>query len=94
MFIIESKLRNIVRNELKKVLFEQDIASSDSETGTINVELPQQEEDVKITMSAEEIADIATEIADSEPDLELASSPQVTLSSKEINDYLNERKIK
>lgn len=86
MIIVESVLRNVVRQELRKVLFEQE--------ATINVELPQNEEETTITMSAEEIADIAAEIADSRPDLELASTPQVTLSSKEINDYLNERKIK
>ena len=86
MFIVESKLRSIVRNELKKVLFEQDIAPVDSETGVINVELPQDEEQTKITMSAEQIAQIASEIADTDNEIEI--EPQ------QINTYLSERKIK
>ena len=78
MIIVESMLRNIVRQELKKVLSEQE--------AIINVELPQQEEEATITMNAEEIADIASEIADSESEIE--TTPQ------QINTYLSERKIK
>lgn len=78
MFIVESVLRNIVKQELKKVLFEQE--------AIINVELPQDEEETTITMNAEEIADIASEMAETESDVEI--------TPEQINTYLSERKIK
>jgi hypothetical protein len=78
MIIVESMLRNVVRQELRKVLSEQE--------AIINVELPQDEEETTITMNAEEIADLASEIADSESEIEV--------TPEQINTYLSERKIK
>lgn len=78
MIIVESILRNVVRQELRKVLSEQE--------ATINVELPQDEQETTVTMNAEEIADIASEIADLESEIE--TTPE------QVNTYLSERKIK
>lgn len=86
MLISESAIRNIVRRELVKFLKEQEETTIDSENGSVNLELPQDEEETKVTMSAEEIAQIALDIADSDESTELESS--------EIENYLNERKRK
>jgi len=86
MIISESAIRNIVRRELVKFLKEQEETTVDSENGSVNLELPQDEEETKVTMSAEEIAQIALDIADSDESTELESS--------EIENYLNERKRK
>jgi len=86
MLISESAIRSIVRRELVKFLKEQEETSVDSENGSVNLELPQDEEETKVTMSAEEIAQIALDIADSDEPTELESS--------EIENYLNERKRK
>ena len=86
MVITESSLRSIVRRELKKVLFEQDIAMAHSGGGNINVELPQDEEEVTVTMSAEEIAQIATDISQG-TDLEQETN------KAEIESFLANRKI-
>ena len=86
MIISESAIRNIVRRELVKFLKEQEETTVDSENGSVNLELPQEEEETKVTMSAEEIAQIALDIADSDESTELESS--------EIENYLNERKRK
>lgn len=71
MIITESKLRSIVRNELKKVLSEQEVSLAHSEQGNINVELPQDEQETKVTMSAEEIAQIANEMAETDSEEEI-----------------------
>jgi len=86
MLISESAIRSIVRRELVKFLKEQEETTIDSENGSVNLELPQDEEETKVTMSAEEIAQIALDIADSDEPTELESS--------EIENYLNERKRK
>jgi len=66
MLINEFQLRNIIKQELKKVLFEQEVFFNTSEQGTINVEFPQDEREAKITISAEELAEIASEMAEKE----------------------------
>jgi len=86
MLISESAIRSIIRRELVKFLKEQEETAIDSENGSVNLELPQDEEETKVTMSAEEIAQIALDIADSDEPTELESS--------EIENYLNERKRK
>lgn len=86
MFITESKLRNVVRKELKRFLLEQDVPLYPSEEGNINLELPQDDEQIKITISAEEIAQAANQLAE-EP-----SEEEVMTTLEPIDVYLNERK--
>jgi hypothetical protein len=86
MIITESKLRNIVRNELKRFLIEQDVSLYPPEEGNINVELPQDDEQIKVTISAEEIAQAANQLAE-EP-----SEEEDMTTSEPIDVYLNERK--
>ena len=86
MIITESKLRNIVRNELKRFLFEQDVSLYPPEEGSINVELPQDEREIKVTISAEEIAQAANELAEQPSEEEVMTTPET------IDAYLNERK--
>ncbi len=86
MIISESAIRNIVKRELVKFLKEQEETNAESDGGIVNLELPQQEEETTITMSAEEIAQMALDIADTEDTIEVQGS--------EIENYLNERKRK
>ena len=87
MLISESAIRNIVKRELVKFLKEQEeMAITDSDSGVVNLELPQDEEETTITMSAEQIAQMALDIADSDESIKIQGS--------EIENYLNERKRK
>lgn len=86
MFITESKLRNVVRKELKRFLLEQDVSLYPSEEGNINLELPQDDEQIKVTISAEEIAQAANQLA------EESSEEEVMTTLEPIDVYLNERK--
>ena len=87
MLISESAIRNIVKRELVKFLKEQEeMTITDSDSGVVNLELPQDEEETTITMSAEQIAQMALDIADSDESIKIQGS--------EIENYLNERKRK
>ena len=89
MVISESSLRSIVQRELKKFLFEQDVSMAHSDGGNINVELPKDEEETTVTMSAEEIAQIATDISQGS---EIDSEEQP--NEADIDSFLANRKIK
>lgn len=89
MVITEPSLRRIVQRELKRFLSEQNIVAAHSDGGNINVELPQDEEETTVTMSAEEIAQIATDISqDSETNL------QSQTNKADIESFLANRKFK
>jgi hypothetical protein len=88
MVITELSLRKIVQRELKKFLFEEDIAMAHSGGGNINVELPQDQEETTVTMSAEEIAQIATDISQ-----DSQINPDSQSNEADIDSFLANRKI-